>query len=259
MNNTRPGSLDAGSLAPRILTVYPHPDDESFGPAAVLAKYARRGAVIHGVFATRGERGEPLDGFDLSPEELADLRERDLRDAAAAIGYTGIELLGYADGALADLPDGQLESLVLATIQRYLPDVVITFGPGGITRHPDHLAVSQATTLAVHHALHSGTPPIELYYDAVRPQRAEQFGIADLPDGQPNTWIDVSDTAAVKLDALRCHARHIKDAQQRVEQLEREPETVATLYRTWPNVAPGLRLTGFLTGDADQALWARSR
>jgi len=250
MNNTRPGSRNAGILTPRILTVYPHPDDESFGPAAVLAKYARRGAVIHGVFATRGERGEPLDGLDLSSEQLADLRERDLHDAAATIGYAGIELLGYADGTLADLADGQLEALVLAAIQRYLPDVVMTFGPGGITRHPDHLAVSQATTHAVHHALRSGAPPMELYYDAVRPQRAVQFGIADLPDGQPNTWIDVSDTAAVKLDALRCHARHIKDAQQRLEQLELEPETVATLYRAWPDVPPGLRLTGLLTGDA---------
>jgi N-acetylglucosamine malate deacetylase 2 len=251
MNNTRPGSLNTGNLAPRILTVYPHPDDESFGPAAVLAKYARRGAVIHGVFATRGEHGEPLEGLNLPPEQLAQVRERDLRDATVTIGYAGIELLGYADGVLADLPNGQLAALVLAAIQRYVPDVVITFGPGGITRHPDHLAVSQATTYAVHHALGSGAPPMELYYDAVRPQRAEQFGIADLPDGQPNTWIDVSDTALVKLDALRCHARHIKDAQQRLEQLEREPETVATLYRAWPEVVPGLRLTGLLTEGID--------
>jgi LmbE family N-acetylglucosaminyl deacetylase len=242
-----------GGLAPRILTVYAHPDDESFGPAAVLAKYARRGAVIHGVFATLGERGEPLDGLDFTPEQLAQVRERDLRDAAAAIGYAGLEVLGYADGTLADLPDGQLEALVLAAIQRYMPDVVITFGPGGITRHPDHLAISQATTAAVEHALRSGAPPMELYYDAVRPQRAEAFGIADLPDGQPNTWIDVSDTVDVKLEALRCHARHIKDAQQRLEQLEREPETVATLYRAWPEVAPGLRLTGLLTEDSNES------
>ncbi|HVX29181.1 MAG TPA: PIG-L family deacetylase, partial [Nitrolancea sp.] len=87
MNHTRLTPTRTGVLALRILTVYPHPDDESFGPAAVLAKYARRGAVIHGVFATRGERGEPLDGLDLTPEELAQVRERDLRDAAATIGY----------------------------------------------------------------------------------------------------------------------------------------------------------------------------
>jgi hypothetical protein len=36
-----------------------------------------------------------------------------------------------------------------------------------------------------------------------------------------------------------------------VERLELESETVATLYRAWPDVAPGLRLTGLMTGDRD--------
>jgi LmbE family N-acetylglucosaminyl deacetylase len=251
MNDTRPGLVNAGTVAPRILTVYPHPDDESFGPAAVLAKYARRGAVIHGIFATRGERGEPLEGLDLAPAELAQQREKDLRDAAAAIGYTGIEVLGYADGELEDVPEGQLEAWVLAAIHRYRPDVIITFGPGGITRHPDHQIISRVTTAAFHYALGEGVRLGELYYDAVRPQRAQQFEISELPDGQPNTWIDVSGTAAAKIEALRCHARHIKDAQLRAEQLEIEPETVATLFRAWPDVAPGLRLTGLMTGDRD--------
>ncbi|HEX3724535.1 MAG TPA: PIG-L family deacetylase, partial [Nitrolancea sp.] len=189
MNTTRPGLVDAATVAPRILTVYPHPDDESFGPAAILAKYAQRGAVIHGIFATRGELGEPIEGLVLPPPELARLRESDLRDATATIGYAGIEVLGYNDGALEDVPEGQLEAWILAAIQRYRPDVVITFGPGGITRHPDHQIISQATTAAFHRALDAGSHLKELYYDAVRPQRAQQFEIAELPDGQPNTWI----------------------------------------------------------------------
>src|SRR6185437_3475934 len=225
MNDTRPGLANAGFVAPRILTVYPHPDDESFGPAAILAKYARRGAVIHGIFATRGERGEPIEGLDLTPVELGIQRESDLRDATAAIGYTGIEVLGYDDGTLEDVPEGQLQAWVLGAIHRYRPDVIITFGAGGITRHPDHQIISRATTAAFRHALAEGLRLMELYYDALRPQRAQQLEIADLPDGQPNTWIDVSSTAAIKIEALRCHARHIKDAQQRAEQLEREPET----------------------------------
>ena len=251
MNNTRPGLLNAGTVAPRILTVYPHPDDESFGPAAVLAKYARRGAVIHGIFATRGELGEPIDGLTLTLTDLARQRENDLRDATAAIGYTGIDVLGYGDGALEAVPKEQLEAWVLTAIDRYRPDVIITFGPGGITRHPDHQIISRVTTAAFHQARGKGVRLGELYYDAVRPQRAQQFEIAELPDGQPNTWIDVSSTAATKIEALRCHARHIKDARQRADQLEREPETVATLYRAWPDVAPGLRLTGLMTGDRD--------
>src|SRR5919202_6851519 len=55
----------------RILCVYAHPDYEAFGPSAILAKYARRGARIHAVYFTRGEHGntsvEPKPG----PDELA--------------------------------------------------------------------------------------------------------------------------------------------------------------------------------------------
>jgi LmbE family N-acetylglucosaminyl deacetylase len=243
--------LNAAFLSPRILTVYAHPDDESFGPASVLAKYARRGAVIHGVFATRGEQGEPLEGLRASGPTLALLREEDLRDAVAVIGYAGIELLGYEDGTLSDVPEEQIEALIVAAINRYLPEIVITFGPAGITGHPDHQVISRVTTSAFHRARQEGVALRELYYDAVRPERARQFDLEGLPDGQPNTWIDVSSTSAVKLEALRFHARHIKDAQERSERLAEEPETVATLYRAWPEVPPGLRLTGLLTGDQD--------
>ena len=242
---------NAATLSPRILTVYAHPDDESFGPAAVLAKYARRGAVIHGVFATRGERGKPIDELRVAGPALARLREEDLREAVAVIGYAGIEILGFSDGRLSEVPEAQIEALVLAAINRYRPEVIFTFGPGGITGHVDHQIISRVTTSAFHRARAAGVPLRELYYDAVRSDRARQFDLVGLPDGQPNTWIDVSGTSAVKLEALRFHARHIKDARERSEQLSQEPETLATLYRAWPEVPPELRLTGLLTGDQD--------
>ncbi len=251
MNESLLERLNAATLSPRILTVYAHPDDESFGPAAVLAKYARRGSVIHGVFATRGEQGEPVDSLRVTGPALALMREEDLRDAVAVIGYAGIELLGYEDGALSNAPEDQLEALILAAINRYLPEIVFTFGPGGITGHPDHQIISRVTTSAFHRARAEGVALRELYYDAVRPDRARQFGLDGLPDGHPNTWIDVSRTAAVKLEALSFHARHIKDAQERSKQLVEEPETVTTLYRAWPEVPSELRLTSLLTGDQD--------
>lgn len=251
MTDSLPEQLNTATLSPRILTVYAHPDDESFGPAAVLAKYARRGAVIHGVFATRGERGEPIDGLRVAGPDLARLREEDLRDAVAVIGYAGIEILGYHDGTLPEVPHEQIEARVLAAINRYRPEIVFTFGPGGITGHPDHQIISRVTTSAFHRARAEGVALRELYYDAVRPELARRFNLAGLPDGQPNTWIDVSGTSPVKLEALRFHARHIQDAQERARRLRDEPETLATLFRAWPEVPPGLRLTGLLTGDQD--------
>src|SRR5687767_11914627 len=121
----------------RVFVAYPHPDDESFGPAAVLAKYARRGAEVRGLFFTRGQQGDshlrPVPG----PDELGPLREQDLQDATAAIGFRSIEVLDYMDGELSKAPMSELEGHVERHLKSFVPDVVITFGPAGISRHPD--------------------------------------------------------------------------------------------------------------------------
>jgi N-acetylglucosamine malate deacetylase 2 len=220
----------------RILTVYAHPDDESFGPASVLAHYVRQGAELHGVWFTRGEHGQPTPDTQPSPDELAALRERDLRQVAKLIGYQSLEIEHFEDGTLAQMPRGLLETRVLTRLRNVQPDVVLTFGPGGITRHPDHVAVHRATLAAFHRAREEGIPVRELYYDAVAPEAAQRLGVTDEPDGRPNTRIDVADSQDVKRQALAVHARHVADAATRLERLEREPLPVETLYRAWPAV-----------------------
>ena len=229
-----------------VLVAYAHPDDESFGPAALLAKYARRGSAIYGLFGTRGEGGQ--SNMDPPPpaEELARLRGVDLAAATAAIGFREIEGLGYPDGGLPDVPAEQLEGQVLAAIRRHRPQVVLTFGPAGITRHPDHLAIHRATVSAFHRALAEGLGVRELYYDAVPAEVATEMGLVGELEGAPNTFIDVAETAEVKLDALRAHARHIKDAEEMVARLEAEPQTTSPLYRAYPEVPRGQRVSGFL-------------
>lgn len=243
---TVPSTLFELAALMRILVVYAHPDDESFGPSAVLAKYAREGATIAGLFATRGEHGNSVLEPAPSPEELGRLRERDLRDAAAVIGFTGLDVFSYKDGTLSRVPEGELEDRVMEAIRRERPEVMITFGPGGITGHPDHLAIHRAATAAFYRARADGLGVRELYYDAVGPDAARELSLENLPDGRPNTWIDVSETYPVKIEALRVHGRHVLDAREMAERLEREPQPVASLYRAWPNVRFDEKVTGFL-------------
>ncbi len=234
----------------RILCVYAHPDDESFGPAAVLAKYARQGAAIYGLFATRGEHGEAVQSPAPSPRELAALRARDLAAAAEVIGFKRVDHLGYEDGTLADVPRSELERQVLDAVLAYRPDVMVTFGPAGITRHSDHVAIHQAATSAFHKAREHELGVRELFYDALPTDRAKERDLLDAPDGNPNTFVDVTETQPVKLEALRLHARSVADARDRVRELEQQqPQTVATLHRAWPEVAPGQVVADFLESD----------
>lgn len=229
-----------------ILVVYAHPDDESFGPSAILAKYARAGSSIYGLFATRGEHGESTMDPAPTPAELGRLREADLREAAQIIGFRAIEVLDYEDGTLAEVPATALEERIFSTIRRCRPEVLLTFGPAGITRHPDHLAIHRAAVSAFHRALGEGYPLRELYYDAVPSPLAAERGLEGEPDGQPNTFIDVAATLPIKVAALKMHARHIADARQMVASLEQRQAASATLHRAWPAVADGATVHGFL-------------
>jgi len=80
----------------RLLFAFPHPDDESFGPGGTIAKYAREGADVHYVCATRGEVGT-VDPEMLKPyahlaedQQLGALRGQELRNAANILGLTGL-------------------------------------------------------------------------------------------------------------------------------------------------------------------------
>jgi N-acetyl-1-D-myo-inositol-2-amino-2-deoxy-alpha-D-glucopyranoside deacetylase len=162
-----------------LLAVLAHPDDESFGMGGTLALYASRGMEVHLICATRGEVGEVnpelLEGFD----SIASLRESELRCAAGILGLAGVHFLGYRDSGMPGSPDNNhpqalaaqpLEDVagkVVAYIRDLKPQIVLTFDPIGGYRHPDHIAIHQATVLAFEQA---GNP---------------NFAINDLPVHNP--------------------------------------------------------------------------
>ncbi|UCD98888.1 MAG: PIG-L family deacetylase [Chloroflexota bacterium] len=147
-----------------LLAVLAHPDDETFGLGGTLALYARRGVAVHLVCATRGEVGEVephyLEGF----QSIGELRENELRCAASKLGLAGVHFLDYRDSgmpgsadnrhtrALAAAPLEEVAARVTGYIRSLRPQVVLTFDPIGGYRHPDHIAIHQATVQAFHAA-----------------------------------------------------------------------------------------------------------
>src|SRR5437764_1210516 len=91
-------------MAPRLLLIFAHPDDESFVAAGLSRRYADLGAHIALVTATRGEAGSRGDPALCTEQELPAWREAELRDAAALLGISDVHLLGYRDQHLAEAP-----------------------------------------------------------------------------------------------------------------------------------------------------------
>lgn len=144
----------------RLLAVLAHPDDESMGFGGALAKYAAEGVETFLVTATRGQRGRykgHRDGPDYpGPEALGRIREAELRAAAATLGVREVSVLDYGDQQVDAASPAELVAVVAAHICRIRPQVVMTFGPDGVYGHPDHIAISQATTAAVASAARPG-------------------------------------------------------------------------------------------------------
>src|SRR5713226_3882479 len=141
----------------RILGVFAHPDDESFCAGGTFAKYVATGAEVMVVSATRGEAGQIRMPSVATRRTLGAVREQELHLACQRLGIQHTICLDHMDGALKDVDQEVLTRQVTEIIRTFRPDVVITFGPDGGYGHPDHIAISAATTAAcarsgeVHH------------------------------------------------------------------------------------------------------------
>jgi LmbE family N-acetylglucosaminyl deacetylase len=132
----------------RLLGVFAHPDDETFCAGGTFAGYAARGAEIMVVSATRGQAGQIRDAAVGTRRNIGAVREGELRLACGRLGITQVRCLDHFDGTLADADFSALVDEVAGIIVEFEADAVITFGPDGGYGHPDHIAISAATTAA---------------------------------------------------------------------------------------------------------------
>src|SRR6187399_1905474 len=91
-----------------LLGVFAHPDDETFGPGATLARYAAEGAQVHVIIATDGIAGSVEASNKLKEHEiLAQVRSSELANAAVALGITAIWSLPYRDSGMRNTDANQ--------------------------------------------------------------------------------------------------------------------------------------------------------
>jgi len=206
-----------------VLGIFAHPDDESLACGGTLARLADAGCRVIVVCASHGEAGSISDPALVPDGDLGGVRVRELRDAAAVLGVADVIVLDHPDGDLRwdDVPE--LHAEIVALIQRYRPDAVITFAEDGLYWHLDHIGVHERTYTAVL-SLGADAPP--LYYVTMpkgvmrevveaaiangwAPPDSSFWGIepdAFGDEAKPPTFvIDVREWVTRKLAALRCH------------------------------------------------------
>ena len=202
--------------------------------------YARQGVDVYVATATRGEQGAlGTGGMSIEREELPAVREAELRSVLEMIGARAPISLGYRDGELASADFEELAGKVAAVMKRVGPDIVITFGPSGISSHEDHIAVHRATVEAFHSYRDSSTVEARLFYIAVSDEIADRFELRlDESETTPTVSIYVKEYKAVKMQALKTY-RSQEDIQQFAEWFETGEFDVEAFHQAYPKLPDG--------------------
>jgi len=188
----------------KILAVFAHPDDESFGPGGTLVRSAREGHTIRLVTLTRGEAGSLGISKGLSPARLAEVRSRELHCAAEKLGIETVHIYDLPDKQLQSIESSQGVEIIFTEIQDFQPELVITFHSNGISGHPDHQTVSEWTFLAVEEQKPS---PRLLYYGVTERQTkmVPNRPLQAIPEEEITHRIDVQEFLPDKIRAIKCH------------------------------------------------------
>lgn len=275
-----------------LIFVGAHPDDESFGPGGLLAEYALRGYRVIYACATRGEVGaadaEHMRGFE-TPGEM---RWAELTAAAKELGLAEVIHLGYRDSGMVGSPDNthpqalaaapleEATARVVKVLREVKPQVVFTFDPIGGYRHPDHLAIHNATVQAFHAAgdanyrpdLGPAYAPQKLYFSvfpkgflklAVRlmplfGQNPKQFGrnkdidVTQLMEEFPiHATVTVSEAALKRKEAASaCHKSQLAGGLPRgpLNWIARRFQGKETFMRAYPPVNGNTKETDLFEG-----------
>jgi len=206
----------------RFMVIAGHPDDADFGPAGTAARWIDEGSTAWLVCCTSGDAGG--EDPDADPLELAAVREREQRAAAAIIGYAGVSFLHMPDGALVN--DLALREQLVREIRTFRPDAVLATDPtvifyrfGGVN-HTDHREAGLAAVDAVYPAARNPMAFPSLARSGLAAHSVRRLYLFWPND--PDVHVDVTATIDRKIAALRAHASQVS-----------EPEKLEERIRAW--------------------------
>jgi len=189
----------------RVLAVFPHPDDESYGPAGTLFRIGQDPDAATAVFLmTRGEASSMGGEKGLTPDEVAALRRDRLRQVDVALGLDALLIGDLPDSGMAQVPMARLTQTVSDCIEALDPQVIIAHDPRGVNAHPDHIAAHWAIRAAL-----ANRPDVRLAMLAYLAEMVEQVKprlMFATPDAAVDCEIVLSEAeVAIKERCLEVH------------------------------------------------------
>ncbi|MEN9517192.1 MAG: hypothetical protein RLZZ159_1058 [Actinomycetota bacterium] len=181
-----------------------HPDDCDFGAGGTIAQWTAKGIEVSYCIITNGDQGGEESGIPL--EQMAQVRQKEQRDAGAALGVTEITYLNYRDGWL--MPSIELRKEIVKAIRIAKPDRMLVQSPERnweriFASHPDHLAAGETAIQAVYPDARNPFAFTDLKDAGFEPWRVREVWMTGSPT--PNHYVDITETFDKKMAALDSH------------------------------------------------------
>ena len=123
----------------KILYIFPHPDDESFGPAAAISAQKKHGHEVYLLTLTKGGATKQRFKYNYSIEEMGEVRYREMQEVAKVLELDDMTILDLPDSGLKEMDPRKIEMVVAGHILKIQPDIVVTYPVHGISGFHDHL------------------------------------------------------------------------------------------------------------------------
>jgi LmbE family N-acetylglucosaminyl deacetylase len=180
-----------------------HPDDTEFSSAGSLIRWVAQGCTVHYLICTAGDKG--TKDLSLPAEKLIAIREAEQREAARRIGVSSVTFLRQSDGEFE--PNLANRERITRVIRELRPDVLMVHDPWRRYQlHPDHRAVGICTLDGMVAARDHLFFP-HLYQSGLMPHTVPEILLYGTDDA--NAWVDVSESFAGKIHALRAHETQV--------------------------------------------------
>jgi LmbE family N-acetylglucosaminyl deacetylase len=188
-----------------VAVIAAHPDDEVLGCGGTMARHAREGRSVHVLLLADGETSRAqADDANQGSERV---------EARKAAAFAACEILGCASVQVLALPDNRLDGLDLLDIVWRIESFIALHAPSTVLTH--HAGDVNVDHRMVHDAVVAACRPMPehpvrelLFFETASSTEWRPPGSA--PVFAPNWFVDISDTLAAKLDALRAYQSEMR-------------------------------------------------
>jgi LmbE family N-acetylglucosaminyl deacetylase len=262
--------MAAGEGRTRLVGVFAHPDDDVYTIGGTW-RLLRDRLDVTLVFCTSGDAGPIWVEGIATRETLGSVREEEQAASMGALGVDAdVRFLRHPDYHLPEVPFGELVGQLVEVFEEIRPELVVTFGPDGLTGHHDHARAGEAADEAFARVC-AGNGRVQLLHVAVPASAVDRFdrelqasgdpsreprsllALRGVDDGSIAVDVDIGAVRDEKLAALEAHRTQIGE-------LERIPEALRWIFlerewftRAWPErpAPPAAPASSILEGIDD--------